>query len=337
MLAYFLQPKAIAAAILLFPIAMHGSAADQPAPIERQFHYQDLRAFALALEQQDAGADPETVYQAYIELASAGFKGWMKRYHVSVDRFISRVPPNEAVYRQLPGLETPLSAREGQINRYLGKLSALAKSNEPLPVYYFVSSQHLLGGTPVALDDAERNFGVGIAVGNDDFTPGSPSGFDPERVGDSLVQVVVHEAAHILQLQAQGGRPNYISIYDQEKGSMAAIAIREGCAEYLTYLASGLRFGDRHKYVAAHERELWDAFKEIADEPPFSVPGWFSGRNEEHPDWPFQVGYSLGFRVCEVFHQIAYEASRTEELFALYNDEDIDRIFAVYDASFDKK
>lgn len=320
------------ALFVLSSTAISANESKNQAEVEtRQFHYEDLRAFALAREKLDAGAAPKTAYQAYIELASAGFNGWMKRYRVSVDRFIDRVPKNEATYRQLPALERPLRAREGRINGYLDSLAALADSSEQLPVYYFVSNQHLLGGTPVALDDTEENFGIGIAVGNDDFAPGAPSGFDPDRVADSLVQVVVHEAAHILQLKAQGGRPKYISIYDQEKGSMAAIAIREGCAEYLTYLASGLRFGNRHEYVAANETGLWAAFKKIADEPPFSVPGWFSGRNEENPDWPFQVGYSLGFRICEVFHQAKDGTDTTEQLFRLYDDEDIAKVFAVYE------
>lgn len=326
------------ALFLLSSTAIAANESKNKAEVEkRQFHYEDLRTFGLALEKLDAGATPETTYQAYIELASAGFNGWMKRYRVSVDRFVDRVPKNEATFRQLTALERPLRAREGQINVYLDRLTALADSSEQLPVYYFVSNQHLLGGTPVALDETEENFGIGIAVGNDDFAPGAPSGFDPDRVADSLLQVVVHEAAHILQLKAQGGRPNYISIYDQEKGSMAAIAIREGCAEYLTFLASGLRFGNRHEYVAANETDLWAAFKEIADEPPFSVPGWFSGRNEENPDWPFQVGYSLGFRVCEVFHQAEGGSDTTDHLFTLYDDEDIAKVFAVYETTLNGK
>lgn len=117
---------------------------------------------------------------------------------------------------------------------------------------------------------------------------------------------------------------------------MAAIAIREGCAEYLTFLASGLRFGSRHEYVAANETDLWAAFKKVAGEPPFSVSGWFSGRSEENPDWPFQVGYSLGFRMCEVFHQAKNGANTTEQLFMLYDDEDIAKVFAVYETELSR-
>jgi hypothetical protein len=147
-----------------------------------------------------------------------------------------------------------------------------------------------------------------------------------------LPQVVVHETAHVLQVNAQGGLDNYRSIYNPENGSMLAIAIREGCAEYLTYLASGWQLGDRNIYAAEHEKELWEAFKPVMDEPPFSVAGWFGSTHPDQPDWPPQIGYSLGERICEFHYKNATDKGEAmKDLFSLYAPDDIKSMAGAYE------
>lgn len=329
-------------AIAALALALHPGAAKAEADAARiSFHYTDLAAFAEARRAIIDGAEAEAAYQTYIDRASPGFRGWMNRYTVNAGRFVERVVRYPGIYDRLPTLEADLRAREAVIAGALGRLAALAGNPRSLPVYYFVSSQHMLGGTPVAVEaSGEQDFAVGVAVGlepglDEDALAAFPNPVMRAATAEALAQVAVHEAAHILQVDAQGSLENYRSIYSADGGSMLAIAVREGCAEYLTYLASGWRFGDRHLYLAQHERELWEAFKAIAGEPPFSVPGWFSGTNEANPDWPFQIGYSLGFRMCETYHRTADDPeARLPELFALYDPDDIRRVAAAYEASF---
>jgi len=170
-----------------------------------------------------------------------------------------------------------------------------------------------------------------IAVSPDTDMSEFPDGIGGRARVEDLPQVAVHENAHVLQLASQGGLGNYRSIYSPDTGSMLAVAIREGCAEYLTYLASGWRLGDRHIYGEANEQDLWSAFQQIADEPPFSVPGWFGGTHPEHADWPSQIGYWVGFRICEHHHSNAADPDAAlVDLFSLYSPEDVQPLADAY-------
>jgi hypothetical protein len=117
---------------------------------------------------------------------------------------------------------------------------------------------------------------------------------------------------------------------------MLAIAVREGCAEYVTRLASGWHLGDRHIYAAEHEKELWEAFKLVMDEPPFSVLGWFGGDHPDYPDWPSQIGYSLGERICKSHHENATDESQAmKDLFSLYSRDDVKPMATVYEQALE--
>ena len=326
----------IAIALLFF---LNGCGAPSADAVADEFHYEDLAAFEQTMTKIAEGAEPEAAYAEYMAAASSGFQGWTRRYNVSPEQFVSRVNEHREIFQRLPDLEDDLRAREPIVREGLRRLRTMASSTAPLPVYYFISSQHQLAGTPVALDEKSTHFGIGVALGID-FSPtpnesANPDTqpFDESAIADLLVQLVAHEGAHILQIGAQGGIDNYRSIYGETTGSMLAIAVREGCAEYITFLATGLRFGERHIYLAENEKALWREFKTIADAPPFSVPGWFSGASEAHPDWPFQIGYSLSFRICETFHQTVLDNTNDrQQLFALYSPQEIDRMAAAYDA-----
>ena len=68
------------------------------------------------------------------------------------------------------------------------------------------------------------------------------------------------------------------------------------------------------------------------DEPPFSVPGWFGGDHPEHPDWPSQIGYSLGERICKFHYENATDKSEAmKDLFSLYAPDDVKRMATAYD------
>ena len=108
------------------------------------------------------------------------------------------------------------------------------------------------------------------------------------------------------------------------------IFVREGCADFLTWQASGLALGDREAYVKANERALWTAFEPVMRKPVDPALGWFGPRKG---DWPMQVGYGVGRAICETFHESAADkAGAMRQIYMANRPEHFDAIVAPYAA-----
>lgn len=157
-----------------------------------------------------------------------------------------------------------------------------------------------------------------------------PGGF-PGVSLEHLPQVAVHEMSHVFQMQTQGPA-NYLAIY-QEPGrrTHAALAIREGCADYRTWRASGLAMSERQRFVREHAPELWAEFRPLLHE--IVEPGdpWFGGRSAARPDWPLQVGYGLGEEICRTFVETADdESAALRAVWGAHLPDHFDAIIAPY-------
>ncbi|QNL19091.1 hypothetical protein HXX25_07095 [Hyphobacterium sp. CCMP332] len=304
-----------------------------------ELHFGDLQEFNAALQAIEAGESPLTAMESYVAQASPAFQAYAERYDTSTASIADAYAERPNYYSGLPALEAYISMREDEIVLALSRLQAMAPAGEVVPTYFLVADQRA-GGTPV-LTPGEARPRINIAVAVDmialtadtDMTE-FPDGTGGRANARDLPQVVVHENAHVLQLASQGGLEAYRSIYNPEGGSMLAVAVREGCAEYLTYLASGWRLGDRHIYGEANELALWSEFEAVMDAPPFSVPGWFAGSHPDHAEWPPQIGYWMGFQICEYYHQNAADpAAAIRDLFSLYRPDDLRPLAEAYGVS----
>ena len=323
-------------AIVGLPCAAFSQVPSVPGPVS--FHYDDLDRFDAVLNSIGNGGDPAEVFLEYMEHGSAGFRGWMGRYDVSADEFGSLYREYGSAFHAMHGIAGPLREEEEAIRASIENLRDLAQSDIAIPVYYFVSSQYRFAGTPVQLEGDPAGVGVGAAIGVSERFEEGAGVVETDGIVDALGYLAVHEASHILQLHAQGGLQNYRSIYAPGGGTMLSIALREGCAEYLTYLASGERYGDRHLYVAEHEAELWSDFLAIADEPAFSVVGWFGGADPDHPDRPFQIGYAVGSEMCRAYHEEMDDPdTNADALFALFNGSHAEAAADAYSRAIDAR
>lgn len=331
--------KASLAALSLTLTSGTAIAQTQPASAPITLHFDDLRRFDAALADIDAGVEAATAFSAYVESASPGFAGFAARYNTTAETIEEQWRRRPAYYASLSAAKAYLTGRQGEIDSALARLTEMAPAGRPVDAYFFVADQKA-GGTPVRME-TDAGPAIAVAVGVDmvavtedtDMTE-FPDGTGGRGGMDDLPQLIVHENAHVLQLAAQGGLQNYRSIYTPEGGSMLAVAVREGCAEYLTYLASGWRMGDRHLYGEANEAALWAEFAAVADQPPFAVRGWFGGRHETHPDYPSQIGYWVGFRICETHHLNAQDPDAAiQDLFSVYAPADIQPMADAYAAS----
>ena len=109
--------------------------------------------------------------------------------------------------------------------------------------------------------------------------------------------MVAHEAAHIIQEEIHGN-DKYLSIYTQpEQGTLLAYALREGVANFVAALVSGGHINpEAEPYGLEHEKELLALFREEALGT--ELGDWFFYQPKDHPDWPKDLGYWLGYRLA---------------------------------------
>jgi hypothetical protein len=314
------------------------AATDPQSPrVEATLVYDDLDLFAAAMAAIDGGADPAAAMRRYTENASPAFHFFAGRFGATAESMTEQVTRRPLYYRYLATLKPEIQAREPEFRAAIARLLDTApEGSMPTPLYFMIANQ-TAGGNPGVIDTPDGQIAI-IAVAIDvmALSPRVDLSEFPNGTGGrveltSIPQVVVHEMTHVFQRQVQG-LDNYVSIYlDEARGTHLAYAIREGCAEYLTWLASGWRLGDRHLYVAAHEGELWAAFRPVMHERQDDASGWFGGRADAHPDWPPQVGYGVGMEICRIYHEAAADqAQALRNIYGAYLPEHFDAIVAPY-------
>ena len=334
---------ALAAALVLAPWPAQPSPAGSIVRSAKvPFIYYDLDRFSAAHAAILSGEQALGALTRYTESASPAFRFYAERYDVTPEALASEIEKRPNFYARLTRLKPDLQRQEPIIRAALARLAGLAGGDAHAPIYYLVGSQ-VAGGTPVELDRSTPP-ALGIAIAIDMVSIGAdvdmsefPKGTEGRASLSDIPYVAIHEAVHVHQVKAQGGLEQYRSIYRPgPNSSNLAVAVREGCADYLTYLASGLqRGGEQDSYGRAHEQELWKEFQKVMTAPAFSAPGWFAGTNEQFPEWPSQIGYWVGGQMCRRYHETAPDKQQAvRDMFTAYRPADLQKIADAYARKF---
>ena len=76
---------------------------------------------------------------------------------------------------------------------------------------------------------------------------------------------------------------------------------------------------------------LWRQFQEVMYRPASFEDGWFGALDPDTPDWPPQIGYWLGARMCQAFHETAPDRDEaTRHIINAYRVEDMRIIAEAY-------
>ena len=328
----------LACAALLAFLCTAAPAQAAPATVESPIVYDDLDRFAKALESVDAGTPLASAMAGYIAQGSPGMQIFTSRFGLSADTLVERVTQRPRYYRYLAGLRPEIAAREPEIRAALARLLANAPaSSRPVPIYLLVANMKAGGNPGVVQTPQGPRPAIALAI---DLMAMSPrvdmSEFPKGPAGtgfDDLPTLVVHETAHIFQMQAQGLEA-YRSIYaDAKRRTNLAFAIREGCADFLTWQATGWTVDGRREYVKAHERALWAEFQPLIHHPMDPAAAWFGPRSPARPQQPMQIGYGIGMAICEAFHDAAPDkAQAMRAIYGAYLPEHFEAILAPYAA-----
>ena len=119
---------------------------------------------------------------------------------------------------------------------------------------------------------------------------------------DDIAPIVVHEFAHSLQMDMQG-RDAYLAIYGDKK-TLLAIAVREGSADFVAALAAGTTINSAaHEYGNQNQAERWTLFQQ--DMYGEATGDWLFYAPKDHPAWPTDLGYFMGYKIVESYYRNA--------------------------------
>jgi hypothetical protein len=325
-------------AVLAATLCVAAQAQSSPATLEPPIVYDDLDRFAAALKAVDGGAPLAGAMAGYVAAGSPGMQIFTSRFGLSADSMVERVTQRPRFYRHLAQLRPEIDAREVEMRAALARLKANAPASAtPVPIYFMVANMRAGANPGIVQTPQGPKPVIAVAI---DLMAMSPrvdmSEFPKGAAGtsfDDLSTIVVHETAHIFQMQAQGFDA-YRSIYtDAKRRTNLAFTIREGCADFVTWQATGWSIDGRRDYVRAHERELWTEFRPLLNSPVDEKEAWFGPRDVARPKQPMQVGYGIGMAICEAFYDAAPDKVQAmRDIYGAYLPQQFEAILAPYAA-----
>lgn len=273
-------------------------------PVKARLVYDDVRNFLRAYKLMQSGVEPAEAYaKEYFEKATPGLKALAERKQLSPQSLAEAIRRRPAYYASLKDILDRLSGQEVAVRRALKGFKRVYPDVVYPPVYFMIGDLRAggLADQSGILIPAEV-YVLTPSVDMHEF----PNGLDFLHTINDIPHLVAHELAHYQQARVQGIE-KYRAIYG-ESSSLLAIAIREGSADFLAYLASGNHISQRaHEYGVAHEKELWRLFKTQMHN---NKTGDWLFVKPSNPELPQDLGYFMGFKITESYYYNARDKKK---------------------------
>lgn len=300
--------------------------------LSNALYFEDLERFEALIATRPA----EQAIAGYLEAPSAGLAAYLRTYRVTPEAYAERLTERPRFYRALVGLRDRLRPFEPGILQAMARVRALLPRTPEAPVFFLVGTLGP-GATPREVRPGTDAASLGILMPAEHVgmtAETDMSEFPEGRTGrariEDVVGFVAHEYGHVAQVHRQG-LEQYRRLYTVPgRATNLAMAVREGGAELVSWLTTG-QLRERHRYFQRHADALRQEFRAIAPHPAAQYRGWFSGRNEDRPDRPVQLGYALGLDMCRRFLDTAADRSAALEVIASASEpEDFEAIARPY-------
>jgi hypothetical protein len=180
------------------------------------------------------------------------------------------------------------------------------------PDVYFLIGAMNTGGTT----DGGKGMLIGLEMNaRDDGTPVDElTQWERTVVGQisNVPRMVAHEVIHIEQKQAIPSRES------RRKKTLLESALGEGGADFLgEKISGGIINAAQRAFGNMHERELWEEFRTAMNGTDTSK--WLY-EGERAQGRPADMGYYMGYRICEAFYQKAVDKSEAVRRILALND-----------------
>jgi hypothetical protein len=225
--------------------------------------------------------------EQYFAKASPGLRDYFQRkYQGDARRFARRITQRPRYYASVRQTTQTVAAQKPHILAAFRRLQALYPAVRFSPIYFVVGGFGGSTAQPPGLLIGADQVSNGPGVDTAELTLVQRNRCGP--VAD-LPQLATHEMVHNTQ------RPH--------SGTLLSGAIREGMADFVAELVTGtLGTNARlHAYGNAHERALWQAFRQEmygAD-----ASNWLANPTQETPEKPCDLGYYVGYKICQAYYE----------------------------------
>lgn len=240
-----------------------------------------------------AAKDPthaEAIYQReYFDKGSPGLQDYYQLKIGSVKEFVENQRTKPAFYRAIRPNTLRIATLAPQIRAGFHKLKEIYPEAH-FPNVYFVIGSWTSAGT---VSDAGMLVGADQLCGARTTPVQELSLWARQNLGTlaQLPYVVAHEHIHSIQ-------------HKNQDVSLLRGAINEGMDDFLAELTTGHQPNARlQPYGLAHEKQLWADFaKEMASK---DWRNWIANFEQETADKPADLGYFVGYRICQSYYQEA--------------------------------
>lgn len=262
-------------------------------PDSAQIVTSDIENFWRAYDHMGADNAADVLQKEYLDPGSVGLHDFLQLRINSARNLAGTINQRARYYRSIRATTTRVSSFVPAIRTSFRRLKDLYP-DAVFPNIYFVIGSMNSGGT---------TSGHGLLIGTEMYgrTPDMPTaelGAWEKQVLkpiDELPGIVAHELIHAQQRELP-------------RGTLLASAIREGSADFLGEMISGLNINAHLlKYGNDHERELWLEFTPAMLG--FDTTKWI-GQGERAKDKPADLGYYIGYKITQAYYERAGDKKR---------------------------
>ncbi|GAA4310708.1 TPR end-of-group domain-containing protein [Nibribacter koreensis] len=262
-------------------------------PLKAQLVTTDVHNFwkAYDLAAKNPTKQQEIFEQQYFGKASVGLQDYFQNKISSVELFLNNLNNKQAFFPAIRKNTLQVDAMKPAIYQSFQKMKELYPA-ATFPNVYFVIGRYNSAGT------ASDN---GLLIGIDQFSRTEDVPLHElnlwERNNYNYVHnvppLIAHELIHFIQS-------------NQNDTTLLANALTEGMADFIGELISGVNTNKRiHDFANPRERQIWKEFKqEMYLQRAYN---WIGNGNQERPDRPADLGYYMGYKICEAYYNKAQD------------------------------
>lgn len=215
----------------------------------------------------------------YLDKGSDGLRDFIPNRIESAAALAARILDDPAYYERGRPYADRIRSIEPEVRRIYREFQS-SYSEAQFPALYFVVGRRNSGGmsSPRAL-----------IIGTEMF------GDENARLRfDVMLPMVAHELMHYQQKTNQ-----------EKGGTFLGTCIREGAADFLAERLAGKHINEANKsYGDAHERELWEKFRDDLKQKEVNRKWLYNGRDPQRVGPP-DLGYYMGYKIVQSFYQAA--------------------------------
>jgi len=221
----------------------------------------------------------------YLEPGSVGLRDFYLSRIQSADLLAAEVARSGDYYAAVRANTLAAEAATDQVREAMQRLEEIYPP-AVFPNVYFLVGRLTSGGTTSP---------AGLLIGTELYGL-DPDTAVPERLrhmakpAAQLPHIVAHELIHYQQS-------------DHPDGSLLSFALHEGCADFLAELILPGAESHYRTWGRQHENQIRERFLREMDGS--ERDDWFYNYGQASEDWPADLGYFVGARICEAYYDQA--------------------------------